>query len=137
MLGTKVTYSVGTYSVHCSSPDPLFSPSPPLLPETKPPTILLASGEMEKNTETVLIIGATGNIGIAAILGALGSDRNVLAVVRDQHSMKKVLEHVPTGHDRITIVEADAVSDQGVQNIVDQVRTGSLPAFQHVFACGM
>ncbi|RMZ67706.1 short-chain dehydrogenase [Pyrenophora seminiperda CCB06] len=92
---------------------------------------------MEKDTETVLIVGATGNIGIAAIMGALGSDRNVLAVVRDQHSARKVFEHVPTGHDRITIVEADAVSDQGVQGVVDKVRAGSLPAFQHVFASGM
>ncbi|KAJ6194103.1 hypothetical protein J3E72DRAFT_271545 [Bipolaris maydis] len=72
---------------------------------------------MEKNTKTVLIIGATSNIGVAAILDALGSDRNFLAVVRDQHSIK-VLEHVPTGYDRITVVESDAVSDQGVQNIV-------------------
>ncbi|KAJ5057366.1 hypothetical protein J3E74DRAFT_224471 [Bipolaris maydis] len=79
---------------------------------------------MEKNTKTVLIIGATSNIGVAAILDALGSDRNFLAVVRDQHSIK-VLEHVPTGYDRITVVESDAVSDQGVQNIVAKVRAGS------------
>lgn len=92
---------------------------------------------MEKNTETVLVVGATGNIGIAAITGTLLSDRNVLAVVRSQDSAKKVFEHVPAGHERITIVEADAVSDQGVQGIVDKVRAGSLPAFQHVFASGM
>ncbi|EMD89520.1 hypothetical protein COCC4DRAFT_45051 [Bipolaris maydis ATCC 48331] len=80
---------------------------------------------MEKNTKTVLIIGATSNIGVAAILDALGSDRNFLAVVRDQHSIK-VLEHVPTGYDRITVVESDAVSDQGVQNIVAKTTcTGS------------
>ncbi|KAF1919859.1 hypothetical protein BDU57DRAFT_546436 [Ampelomyces quisqualis] len=90
---------------------------------------------MEKDAETVLVVGATGNIGIAAIIGALCSDRNVLAVVRDQHSAKKVFDHVLSGHDRIKIVEADAVSDQGVQSVVDKVRAGSLPAFQHVFAC--
>jgi short-subunit dehydrogenase len=92
---------------------------------------------MEKDAETVLVVGATGNIGIAAIIGALCSDRNVLAVVRDQRSAKKIFEHVLIGHDRIKIVEADAVSDQGVQSVVDKVRARSLPDFQHVFACGM
>lgn len=93
---------------------------------------------MEKDAETVLVVGATGNIGVAAIIGALRSDRNVLAIVRDQHSAKKVFEHVlSTDHVRIKTVEADAVSEQGVQSVVDKVRAGSLPAFQHVFACGM
>ncbi|KAL7771049.1 hypothetical protein CFE70_000990 [Pyrenophora teres f. teres 0-1] len=75
---------------------------------------------MEKDAETVLVVGATGNIGIATIIGALRLDRNVLAVVRNQHSAKNVFEHVLGGHDRIKIVEANAVSDEGVQSVVDK-----------------
>ncbi|CCF39577.1 hypothetical protein CH063_00034 [Colletotrichum higginsianum] len=84
--------------------------------------------------QTVLVIGATGNVGIAAILGALRAGLNVLAVVRNQDSAKKIKEHVSEGHDKITVVEADVISDQGVQGVVDKVRAGALPAFQHVFS---
>lgn len=84
----------------------------------------------------MLVAGATGNIGVAAIQGALRSGRNVLAVVRNQDSAKKLSEHVGEGQERITIVEADVISDQGVQDVVDQVRAGALPAFQHVYASG-
>lgn len=85
--------------------------------------------------ETVLVIGATGNIGVAAILGALRSNRNVLALVRNQVSVAKLFQHVGT-HEGITIVEADIMSDQGVQSVVDQVRASKLPAFQHVYSAG-
>lgn len=87
-------------------------------------------------TETILVIGASGNIGVSAIIAALRTGRNVLAVVRNQNSAKKLFEHVGENHGRITIAEADVVSDQGVQKIVDQVRAGALPAFQHVYASG-
>jgi NAD(P)-dependent dehydrogenase (short-subunit alcohol dehydrogenase family) len=90
-------------------------------------------GNMEKDTETVLDIGATGYIGIAAILGALDSGRLVLAVVRNQQSAKKSLDHVTTGRQHVQIVEADVMSDQGAHGIVDQMRAGTLPAFQHVY----
>lgn len=80
--------------------------------------------------------GATGNIGIAAIKGALRSGRNVLALVRNQESAKKLSEHVGEGQERMTIVEADVVSDSGVQGVVDKVRAGALPAFQHVYSSG-
>ncbi|KAF4548370.1 Hypothetical protein D9617_29g007480 [Elsinoe fawcettii] len=87
-----------------------------------------------KALETVLVVGATGNIGISAIKGALNSGRNVLAVVRNHASAKKLEEHVPEGKGRIKTVEADVMSDAGVQSVVDQVRAGSLPAFQHVYS---
>ncbi|KAF2649421.1 NAD(P)-binding protein [Lophiostoma macrostomum CBS 122681] len=83
---------------------------------------------------TVLVIGSTGHIGIAAITGALRSGYNVLAIVRNQESAKKLIKHVPGGHDRITTVEADVLSDKGVESVVEKVRAGSLPAFQHVFS---
>ncbi|KEY63847.1 hypothetical protein S7711_11495 [Stachybotrys chartarum IBT 7711] len=89
---------------------------------------------MPSPTETVLVVGATGNIGIAAIHGALHSGRNVLAIVRNENSAKKLSEHLSDGLDRVTVVEADVVSDTGVQGVVDKVRAGALPAFQHVFA---
>jgi len=82
---------------------------------------------------TVLAVGATGNIGVAAIIGALRNKYNVLAVVRNQASADKLFEHVGT-KDGITTVEADITSDSGVQTVVDQVRSGKLPAFQHVYS---
>lgn len=85
--------------------------------------------------DTVLVIGATGNIGVAAVLGALRSKRNVLAIVRNQASAEKLFQHVKT-KEGITTVEADIMSDEGVQTVVDQVRAGKLPPFQHVFSAG-
>ncbi|CRG86678.1 hypothetical protein PISL3812_03688 [Talaromyces islandicus] len=83
--------------------------------------------------ETVLVVGATGNIGVAAILGAMRAKRNVLAIVRNQASAAKLFQHV-NSKEGITIVEADIISEDGVQSVVDQVRAGKLPAFQHVYA---
>jgi len=39
---------------------------------------------MSLNMETVLVVGATGNIGVSAVTAALRSKRNVLAIVRNQ-----------------------------------------------------
>jgi NAD(P)-dependent dehydrogenase (short-subunit alcohol dehydrogenase family) len=86
-------------------------------------------------TETVLVLGATGNIGVAAVKGALNSGRNVLAIVRNQSSADKLVKHVGTS-EGITFVEADVTSDSGVKVVVDQVRAGKLPDFQHVYTCG-
>lgn len=85
--------------------------------------------------ENVLVIGATGNIGVAAVLGALQSKRHVLAVVRNQASADKLFKHIGTKNG-ITTVEADIMSDEGVQTVVNQVRAGKLPAFQHVYSTG-
>ncbi|KAF5869563.1 putative short-chain dehydrogenase reductase sdr protein [Botrytis fragariae] len=83
--------------------------------------------------ENVLVIGATGNIGVAAVLGALQSKRHVLAIVRNQASADKLFKHVGTKNG-ITTVEADIMSEGGVQTVVDQVRAGKLPDFQHVYS---
>lgn len=85
--------------------------------------------------ERVLVVGATGNIGVAAVKGALRSGRHVLALVRSQASADKLYKHVGSS-EGITVVEADVTSDTGVQGVVDQVRAGKLPAFQHVYTCG-
>lgn len=90
---------------------------------------------MSKIMETVLVVGATGNIGVAAIHGALRTKRNVLAIVRNQDSASKLFKHVGT-KDGITTVEADVTSETGVQGVVDQVKAGKLPTFQHVYSCG-
>ncbi|KAI1861036.1 hypothetical protein JX265_009655 [Neoarthrinium moseri] len=84
--------------------------------------------------ETVLIVGATGNIGVSTAIAALRTKRNVLAVVRSEASAEKLFKHVGT-RDGITTVQADVTSDQGVQGVVDQVKAGKLPAFQHVYSC--
>lgn len=85
--------------------------------------------------ETVLVVGATGNIGVSAIIGALRSKYNVLAVVRNKSSAEKMFEHVGTKKG-ITIVEDDITSDDGLELVVEKVRKGDLPAFQHVYSCG-
>ena len=85
--------------------------------------------------ETVLVVGATGNIGVAAIIATLRSKRNVLAIVRNEASAAKMFQHVGT-REGITTVEADIMSEHGVQSVVDQVKAGKLPAFQHVYSAG-
>ncbi|OLN96676.1 hypothetical protein CCHL11_00810 [Colletotrichum chlorophyti] len=84
-------------------------------------------------TETVLIFGASGNVGVAAIIGALRTKRNVLAVVRSQASAEKIFKYVGS-KDGITTVIADVSSEEAVRGVVDQVRAGKLPSFQHVWA---
>ncbi|KAI6596026.1 hypothetical protein MCOR06_002693 [Pyricularia oryzae] len=84
--------------------------------------------------ETVLIVGSTGNIGIAAAHGALQAGRKILAVVRSQASADKLIKAVGSA-DGITTVVADVTSDTGIKGVVDRVRAGELPAFQHVYAC--
>ncbi|KAF2159500.1 hypothetical protein M409DRAFT_29973 [Zasmidium cellare ATCC 36951] len=83
--------------------------------------------------ETVLVVGATGNIGVSAVTAALRSKRNVLAIVRNDESSKRLIKHVGTS-EGIICVQADVTSDNGVRNVVDQVRAGKLPAFQHVWS---
>ncbi|OKL59575.1 hypothetical protein UA08_05233 [Talaromyces atroroseus] len=83
--------------------------------------------------ETVLVIGSTGNIGVAAIIGALRSQRTVLAIVRNQASAEKLYQHAGT-REGITTVEADITSVSGIEGVVAQVKAGKLPAFQHVYS---
>ncbi|KAK0757993.1 hypothetical protein N5P37_009289 [Trichoderma harzianum] len=84
--------------------------------------------------EHVLVIGATGNIGVAAVKAALNSGRQVLAIVRNQASAEKLYKHVGSS-EGIQVIEADVTSDTGVKSVVDQVKAGKLPAFQHVYTC--
>ena len=85
--------------------------------------------------ERVLVVGATGNIGVAAIIAALRTKREVLAIVRNQTSAEKLFKHVGT-KDGITTVEGDVISETGVEGVVDQVKAGKLPSFQHLYTCG-
>lgn len=96
---------------------------------------LIVTYSLKPNMETVLIIGATGNIGVAAVMGALRSKRNVLAIVRNEESANKLFKHVGT-RSGITIAEADIMSETGVQSVVDKVKAGVLPAFEHVYSAG-
>lgn len=86
--------------------------------------------------ETVLVIGASGNIGVAAVIGALRAKCNVLAVVRNADSADKLFKHVGS-RKGITIAEADIMSDTGLQSVIDKVKAGVLPAFEHVYSAGM
>ena len=90
-------------------------------------------------TETVLVVGSSGNVGVSVIIGALRSNLNVLAIVRNKSAQEKVLQHVdkslPTN--RITFAEADVTDENAIAGIVDQVKAGKLPAFQHVYSTGV
>lgn len=83
--------------------------------------------------ETVLVVGSSGNIGVSAIIAAQRSNRAVMAVVRGGASKQKILSHIDSS-ENVTFVEADVTSDDGLQDVVDRVRKGDLPPFQHVFA---
>jgi NAD(P)-dependent dehydrogenase (short-subunit alcohol dehydrogenase family) len=85
--------------------------------------------------ETVLVVGATGNIGTAAVIGALAAGYKVLAIVRNTSSANKLFENVGS-REGITTVEANVMSDTGVQSVVNNVKAGKLPSFQHVYAAG-
>lgn len=85
--------------------------------------------------ERVLVVGATGNIGVSTVIGALRAKREVLAIVRNQASASKLFDQVGS-REGITTVEADVTSEQGVQGVVDRVKAGELPDFQHVYATG-
>lgn len=86
-------------------------------------------------TETVLVVGSTGNIGVSAVIGALHTKRDVLAVVRNQESAEKLFKHVGT-REGITIAEADITSEADMLRLVGDIKAGKLPAFQHVYAAG-
>ena len=55
--------------------------------------------------------------------------------MRNQASAEKLFRNVGT-REGITTVEADIMSDRGVKDVVEKVRKGELPAFQHVYAAG-
>lgn len=79
-------------------------------------------------------------MGVSAIIGALRSNLDVLAPVRKESSKEKILHHLDFDKslpkDRITFVTADISSDDGVAGIVEQVESGKLPGFQHVYSGG-
>jgi len=86
--------------------------------------------------ETVLVVGSSGNVGVSVIIGALRSHRNVLAVVRNKEAADRIFHHVGA-QKGITIAEADVLADDGVEKVVDKVRAGELPDFQHVYSAGL
>ncbi|KAF1731200.1 hypothetical protein CRV24_009279 [Beauveria bassiana] len=82
--------------------------------------------------DTVLVIGASGKIGVPAILAARRVGYNVLAVIRNEQSRSKLLRHVGS-QEGITFTYGDPTQEQDLVNVVDQVKAGKLPDFQHVF----
>lgn len=84
---------------------------------------------------TVLVIGATCNIGTSAVQATLRAGFQVPAVVRNKTSADKLFKNLGTV-EGITTVEADIMSDEGVKVVVDKVRKGQLPAFEHVYSAG-
>lgn len=85
--------------------------------------------------ETVLVVGSTGHIGVSAVMAALKSKRKVIAIVRNQESAQKLIRAIGSA-EGITLAYADITSDTGVREVVQRVKAGELPEFQHVYACG-
>lgn len=85
--------------------------------------------------ETILVVGSTGNIGTSAVCAALRAKRQVLAIVRSQSSADKLVKNVGTDKS-IFFAIADVASNTVIKSVVDQVRAGTLPAFQHVWSSG-
>lgn len=85
--------------------------------------------------ETVLIFGASSNVGVSAVFGALHRKLNVLAIVSDQAEADELLQHFNTTRG-ITVVEADITDEDAMLDVVEKVKTGDLPAFQHVYSSG-
>ncbi|KAL7961888.1 hypothetical protein V8C34DRAFT_311743 [Trichoderma compactum] len=75
--------------------------------------------------ETVLVVGASGNIGVSVIIAALRSGCRALAIVRNNAAEQKIIQHVGT-KDRMTFRS----------KVVDRVKAGELPDFQHVYSAG-
>lgn len=68
---------------------------------------------------------------------------NVLALVRNKDSAReKILKYLDYGEtlptDNIIFVETDVTKDgaEGIQGVVEKVKQGELPEFQHVYATG-
>ena len=103
------------------------------VPKSSPPTI---PNMQDPPQETVLVVGATGNIGVSVVIASLRQNKKVLAIVRNPASAEKLFKHVGT-RERITTIEADVTSDAALQEVVEKVKRGELPDFQHVYTAGM
>jgi len=55
--------------------------------------------------------------------------------MRNQNSADKLVKYIGSS-EGITFLEANVLSGSGVKGVVDQVRPGKLPAFQHVYSSG-
>lgn len=86
--------------------------------------------------QTVLVAGSTGNIGVSAVIAALKSKAKVLALVRNDDAAQKLFTHIGGQHDGVTTVNVDVTSKNGVADIMEQVKSGKLPSFQHVVTSG-
>jgi hypothetical protein len=91
-----------------------------------------------------MLIAIAGNIGVSVIISTLRRGMNVLALVRDKKSAKeRILNYLDYGEslptDNIIYVETDVVKDgpEGIQGVVEKVKKGDLPEFQHVYSTGI
>lgn len=82
--------------------------------------------------ETVLIVGASGNIGVSVIIATLRTKRQVIALVRNKAAEEKIIQHVGSKVG-ITFVETDVTKDGNIQQVVDDLKAGRAPSFQHVY----
>ncbi|KXJ87499.1 hypothetical protein Micbo1qcDRAFT_197818 [Microdochium bolleyi] len=94
------------------------------------------------STEAVLIFGASGNIGVAAVIAALRSGRHAIAVVRSENSADS-LRTTAAGLisrdklDRLTVLVADLSTVQGYKDVVARaIQSGGKGShgFQHVWS---
>lgn len=71
-----------------------------------------------RNKKTICILGATGSIGIELTASLLRNSENVLAVVRDEKKLQKMLElrGLASTESRLTTIESDLFSENVIQN---------------------
>ncbi|KAJ1323880.1 SDR family NAD(P)-dependent oxidoreductase [Microdochium nivale] len=94
------------------------------------------------STEGVLIFGASGNIGVAAVIAALRSGRRAIAVVRSDKSAESLRTSVASGvslekQDQLKTLVADLSTVEGFKNVVAraiQADDEQGRGFQHVWA---
>jgi len=97
-------------------------------------------------TEGVLIFGASGNVGLAAVFGVLRSRRRAIAVVRSEKSADTLRATVAQNSagdehgDRLEVLVADLSTVQGYSTVVTKAAesegeegAGGGKGFQHVW----
>lgn len=98
-------------------------------------------------TEGVLIFGASGNVGLAAVFGALRSGRRAIAVARSQRSadaLRATVARDSAGSEhggRLEVLVADLSTVQGYLTVVAEAAAsegakggGGGKGFQHVWS---
>ncbi|RIA80544.1 hypothetical protein C1645_838511 [Glomus cerebriforme] len=87
--------------------------------------------------KTVLITGATGNVGSSAVKEFLEQGANVIATSRSKSSLEKLtskLQEISVPTEKLIPIVVDISNDQELSKIADQIRDKTLPEIDHVIS---